>query len=155
MFDIERISITLAVYRIPQPVSEKTSGEYSTSYQFNYVHVWIFVGFTHIPYDSLTDIRGNLRIHPMNYTMASVPGKQHLRWGNKLHECNGNSLPKGQWRGALTFSLIYAYTNGCANNRDAGGLIHHRAHCDVTVMEKSRWTIHTFWIDTIYNITHW
>ena len=41
---------------------------------------------------------------------------------------------KGQWRGALTFSLICAWTNGSANDWDAGDLKRHRAHCDVTVI---------------------
>ena len=44
---------------------------------------------------------------------------------------------KGQWRGALMFSLICACTNGWANNRDAGYLRRHRAHYDVTVMNIS------------------
>ena len=35
---------------------------------------------------------------------------------------------------ALRFSLICAWTNGWANNRDAGDLRHHRAHYDVSVM---------------------
>ena len=41
---------------------------------------------------------------------------------------------KGQLRGALMFSLIYTWTNGWVNNRDAGNLKLHRAHYDVTVM---------------------
>ena len=41
---------------------------------------------------------------------------------------------KGQWRGALMFSLICVWTNGWANNRDAGDLRHHRAHYDATVI---------------------
>ena len=41
---------------------------------------------------------------------------------------------KGQWRGALMFSLIYAWTNDGVNNRDAGDLRRHRAHYDVTPM---------------------
>ena len=45
-----------------------------------------------------------------------------------------NSPHKGQWRGAVMFSLIYALTNGWATNRDAGDLSRHRAHHDVTVM---------------------
>ena len=45
-----------------------------------------------------------------------------------------NSPHKGQWRGTLMFSLIYAWTNSWANNRDAGDLRRHRAHYDVTVM---------------------
>ena len=39
-----------------------------------------------------------------------------------------NSSRKGQWRGALVFSLIHAWTNGWANNRDAGDLRRHRTH---------------------------
>ena len=41
---------------------------------------------------------------------------------------------KRQCRGALMFSLICAWINGCANNGEAGDLIRHRAHYDVTVM---------------------
>ena len=41
---------------------------------------------------------------------------------------------KSQWRGALMLSLIYAWTNGGASNREAGDLRRHRAHYDVTVM---------------------
>ena len=41
---------------------------------------------------------------------------------------------KGQWRGALIFSFIYAWTNGWANNGDAGDLKRHRAHFNVTLM---------------------
>ena len=40
----------------------------------------------------------------------------------------------GQWRGALMFSLICTWTNGWANNLDAGDLRHHHAHCNVIVM---------------------
>ena len=42
---------------------------------------------------------------------------------------------KGQWRGALMFSLICTWTNSWANNRLAGDLRRHRDHYDVTVME--------------------
>ena len=41
---------------------------------------------------------------------------------------------KGQLRGALMFSLVGAWINGWVNNREAGDLRRHRAHCDVTVM---------------------
>ena len=34
----------------------------------------------------------------------------------------------------LMFSLIWAWINGWVSNREAGDLIHHRAHYDVTVM---------------------
>ena len=38
---------------------------------------------------------------------------------------------KGQWRRTSMFSLICAWTNGCANNRYAGDLRRHCAHYDV------------------------
>ena len=53
-------------------------------------------------------------------------------WG--IHWSLVNSPHKGQWRGALVFSLICAWTNGWANNRDAGDLTRHHVHYDVTVM---------------------
>ena len=43
--------------------------------------------------------------------------------------------PRGQRCGALMFYLIYAWTNGRVNNREAGVLGRHRSHCDVIVME--------------------
>ena len=41
---------------------------------------------------------------------------------------------KGQWRGALIFSLIYAWINDWVNNRDAGDLRRQHGHYDVIVM---------------------
>ena len=38
---------------------------------------------------------------------------------------------KGQWRGALVFSLIYARINGWVNTGEAGDLRGHQAHYDV------------------------
>ena len=43
-------------------------------------------------------------------------------------------IHKGQWRWALTLSLICAWSNGWANNRDTGDLKRHRAHYVATVM---------------------
>ena len=51
-----------------------------------------------------------------------------------IHRSPVDSPHKGQWRGALIFSWICAWTNGWANNRDAGDLRRHRDHYDVTVM---------------------
>ena len=41
---------------------------------------------------------------------------------------------KGQWRGALMFSLICAWINGWVYNRKAGDLRCNRTHYDVTVV---------------------
>ena len=51
-----------------------------------------------------------------------------------IHRPTVNSPHKGQWRGALMFSLIYAWINGSVNNRQAGDLRRPPAHYDVTVM---------------------
>ena len=51
-----------------------------------------------------------------------------------IHRSPADSPHKGQWRGALMFSLICAWTKGWTNNRDAGDVTRHRAHYDVTVM---------------------
>ena len=53
-------------------------------------------------------------------------------WG--IHRSPVNSPHKGQWRGALMFSLICTGINGWVNNGEAGDLRHHHAHYDVTVM---------------------
>ena len=45
---------------------------------------------------------------------------------------------KGQWRGALLFSLIYAWINGWVNHGEASDFRRHLAHYDVTVMRNLR-----------------
>ena len=51
-----------------------------------------------------------------------------------IHRSPLNSPQKGQWRGALMFSLICARINGWSNNGEAGDLRRNRAHYDVIVM---------------------
>ena len=51
-----------------------------------------------------------------------------------IHRSPVNSPHKGQWRGALMFSLICVWINGWVNNREAGDLRRYRAHYDVTLM---------------------
>ena len=52
------------------------------------------------------------------------------------HLCGEFTGPpqKGQWRGALMFSLICVWINGWVNSGEAGDLRRYRAHYDVTVM---------------------
>ena len=52
----------------------------------------------------------------------------------RIHRSPVNSPHKGQWRGALMFSLIWVWINGWVNNRKAGDLRRHRAHRNVIVM---------------------
>ena len=51
-----------------------------------------------------------------------------------IHRSPVNSPHKGQWRGALMFSLVCAWINGWGNNREADDLRRHCAHYDVTVI---------------------
>ena len=54
----------------------------------------------------------------------------------RIHRSPVNSPHKGQWRGALMFSLIGISINGWVNNREAGDLRRNRAHYDVIVMKR-------------------
>ena len=54
--------------------------------------------------------------------------------GNPLHRSPGDSPHKGQWGGALMFSLNCAWTKVWTNNRDVGDLRRHLADYDLTVM---------------------
>ena len=65
-----------------------------------------------------------------------------------IHRSPVNSLHKGQWRGALMFSLIYAWINGWVNNRQAGDFRRHHTHYDVIVMLLV-WRIRL--IETLYH----
>ena len=51
-----------------------------------------------------------------------------------IHRSPVNSSHKGQWRGALMFTLICARIKGWVNIREAGK--RYRGHYDVTVMER-------------------
>ena len=55
-----------------------------------------------------------------------------------IHRSPVNSPHKGQWRGALMFSLICAWINDWVNNREAGYLRRYRTHYDVIVMTYQR-----------------
>ena len=47
---------------------------------------------------------------------------RHWPFVRGIHRWRVNSPHKGQWRGALVFSLICVWINGWVNNREAGNL---------------------------------
>ena len=53
-----------------------------------------------------------------------------------IHRSPVNSPHKGQWRGALMFSLICTWIKDWVNNGEAGDLRRYRAHYDVIVMSS-------------------
>ena len=79
---------------------------------------------------------------------SSCPTGQNCVWTLWRHQmetfsallalCAGNSPvnspQKGQWHGALMFSLICAWINDWVNNREAGDLRRHRTRYDTTVI---------------------
>ena len=73
--------------------------------------------------------------HQMETCSASLAFVRGIhRWLRGIHWSLLNSPHTDQWRGALMFTLICAWTNGWVNNQDAGDLRRHRTHYDVTVM---------------------
>ena len=59
-----------------------------------------------------------------------------------IHRSQVNSPHKGQWCWALTFSLIFAWSNGWVNNTEDGDLRRHHAHDDVIVMSMVKSVIY-------------
>ena len=60
-----------------------------------------------------------------------------------IHRSPVKSPNKGQWRGALMFSLTCARINDWVNDGEACDLRRHPAHCDVIVMMVAK---HLYWI---------
>ena len=56
---------------------------------------------------------------------------RHWPFVRGIHRSSVNSPRKGQRRGALMLFLISDWINIWVNNREAGDLRRHRAHCDV------------------------
>ena len=62
-----------------------------------------------------------------------------------------NSPHKGQWRGALMFSFIYAWINDWVNNREVGDLRRQDGHYDVIVTRSSSVKKNPYHTSDIYN----
>ena len=70
----------------------------------------------------------------------------------EIHWSPVNSPHKGQWRGALMFSLICVWINGWVNSVEAGDLRRYRAHYDVTVKYRYyRFGIAMHYLHTYFN----
>ena len=85
--------------------------------------------------------------------MMSSNGNIFLRYWpfvRGIHRSPVDSPHKGQWCGALVFSLISTWKIGWAKNRDAGDL---RGHYDVTVISGDAFTIK--WLQMSVNNLTW
>ena len=73
-----------------------------------------------------------------------------------IHRSPMNSSHKGQWRGALMFSLICDRINIWINNREAGDLRRKRSHYDVIIMyTMATWHGNVFYMFVIQNNHVW
>ena len=100
----------------------------------------------------------------LNQKFGAEQATGHSWWRHQMETfsaqlalCAGNSpVPvnsphRGQWRGALMFTLICVWINGWVNNREAGDLRRYRGHYDVTVMpcanddpDRPEWVIYIY-----------
>ena len=62
------------------------------------------------------------------------PFPRHRPFVRGIHRSPMNSRHKGQWRGALMFSVFCSWMNGWINIREVGDLRRHHAHYDVTYL---------------------
>ena len=87
-----------------------------------------------LPYDTVFDY-WNMGSHQSVSMMTSSYGNIFRVTGPLwIHRSPVISPHKGQWCGALMFSLICAWINGWVKSSEAGDLRRHGAHYDVTVM---------------------
>ena len=99
------------------------------------------------PFDDVTMIIYGASLCFLQYTREEAYWPEHddvIKWKHfprywpfvrGIHRSPVYSPHKGQWRGALMFSLICVWINGWVNNREAGDLRRYRAYYVVTVMD--------------------
>ena len=98
--------------------------------EINHVVWYKYADFVGILINSFT-------AYPARYHDDVIKWKHFLRYWRfvrRIHRSPVNSAHKGQWRGALMFSLICTWIYSWVNNPEAGDLRRYRAHCDVSVM---------------------
>ena len=71
-----------------------------------------------------------------------------------IHRSPVNSPHKGQWRGALMFSLICAWINRWVNNRETGDLRRHHVHYDVIIMAQCQPCVYLLGCSIIHIYIH-
>ena len=85
----------------------------------------------------------NLYIKHRRWKMSTMSHDDVIKWKHfprywpfvrGIHRSSVNSPHTGQWRWALMFYFICAWTNGWVNNREASDFRSHRAHYDVNVI---------------------
>ena len=87
---------------------------------------------THTKQESMNHVHNVYDISWWRHQMGTF--SRYWPFVRGIHRSPVNSPHKGQWRGALIFSLICSWINGWVNNGEAGDLRRHHAHYDVIVI---------------------
>ena len=96
-------------------------------------------------------INGNLSNHDDVIKWKHFP--RYWPFVRGIHRSPVNSPHKGQWRGALMFSLTCVWINISVNNREAGDMRRHRVHYDVIAMLE-KWGPRLWEIEAVADHTH-
>ena len=103
----------------------------------------------------IANIRYIASYHSYVFHDDVIKWKPFPRYPKPYHRSSVNSPHKGQWRGALMFSLISAWINGRVNNRYAGVLKPHRAHYDVILLSVFQLIQRIrSWVNFVLNLLH-
>ena len=97
-----------------------------------------FVNSDHCTSTGVTDLWSHVANWPLKHSATHDVIKtfsESLACVLGIRQWPVNSPHKGQWSGALMFSLICAWINGWVNNHQADDSRRHRAHYDATVMK--------------------
>ena len=108
-------------------------------FNFVYIHtgkkiegIINFVGSNYNDIMTRVEIRSISELHDDVIKWKHFP--RYWPFVQGIHRSLVNSPHKGQWGGALMFTLICARINGWVNNREAGDLGRYHPHYDVIVM---------------------
>ena len=115
------------------------------SWQLELQITWLFNSLSRLTIKKTTEpsLRVLCEVPPLLWLTFRLDHDDVIKWKHfprywpsvrGIHWSPVNSPHKGQWRGALMFSWICARINDWVNNREAGDLRRHQAHCDVIVM---------------------
>ena len=96
---------------------------------YNMFQCWIWSSRSRCPCTNHLQTR-----HPHDDAIKWKHFPRYCAFVRGIHRSPVNSPHKGQWRRALMFSLICAWTKVWVNNRDVGDLRRHSAHFEVTLM---------------------
>ena len=112
------------------------------THQEAHIRYWIYpMSTTCGPFNvAATYIQPQLRMHDDVIKLKQFP--RYWPFVRGIHRSPVNSPHKGQWRGALMFSLVCAWTNGWTNNQNTGDLRRHCVHYDVTAMTTNNRKLH-------------